>query len=209
MNYSDLTSNIEDICVQTFTADQLAMFTQQAEQNIYNTVDLPVFRETSLGSMTAGNSNFTLPASVLYIYSFAVINDSGGYEYLLNKDVNFIREAYPNPTSQGQPAHYALEDETKLLLGPTPDANYSTQLVYAAYPESIVTAGTTWLGDEFDSALLNGALVEAIRFQKGDPDMVALYQKMYVDAIALLKNLGDGKLRGDMYRSGQLRVKVR
>jgi len=208
MNYSELTSNIEDICVQTFTADQLAMFVQQAEQKIYNTVDLPAFRETSLGSVTASNVNFTLPASILYVYSFAVIDGTGAYKYLVNKDVNFIREAYPNPTSTGLPKHYAFENETTLLLGPTPDANYSTQLVYSAYPESIVTAGNTWLGDEFDSALLNGALVEAIRFQKGEPDMVALYEKLYVQALGLLVEVGDGKLRGDAYRDGQIKVDV-
>lgn len=208
MNYSELTSNIEDICTQTFTADQLAMFVQQAEQKIYNTVDLPAFRNTDNGNLTASTTTFTLPASTVYVYSFAVVDGTGNYNYLLNKDVNFIREAYPNPTSAGLPKHYAFKDETTVILGPTPDSNYSTELVYAAYPESIVTAGTTWLGEEFDSALLNGALVEAIRFQKGEPDMVALYEKMYVHAVGLLIEVGDGKLRGDAYRDGQIKVRT-
>lgn len=208
MNYSDLTSNIEDICTQTFTADQLAMFVQQAEQKIYNTVDLPAFRKTDLGNVTASTSTFSLPGSSLYVYSFAVVDGTGAYNYLVNKDVNFIREAYPDPTSEGLPKHYALKDETTVLLGPTPDSSYSTELVYSDYPESIVTAGTTWLGDEFDSALLNGALVEAIRFQKGEADMVALYEKMYVQALGLLVEVGDGKLRGDAYRDGQIKVRT-
>jgi len=209
VNYTDLKTNIEDICEQSFTDAQLAMFTQQAEQKIYTTVELPALRKNQTGSFTSGNKYLTMPTGMLYVYSLAVINGDGDYEYLLNKDVNFIREAYPGPSDTGQPKHYAVFDQTSLVVGPTPDDNYSVEMHFSYYPESIVTAGTTWLGDEFDSALLNGALVEAIRFIKGEPDMVALYQKMYIDAIALLKNLGDGKLRRDAYRDGQLRVGVR
>jgi hypothetical protein len=209
VNYTDLKTNIEDICEQSFTDAQLAMFTQQAEQKIYTTVELPALRKNQTGSFTSGNKYLTMPTGMLYVYSLAVINGDGDYEYLLNKDVNFIREAYPGPSDTGQPKHYAVFDQTSFVVGPTPDDNYSVEMHFSYYPESIVTAGTTWLGDEFDSALLNGALVEAIRFIKGEPDMVALYQKMYIDAIALLKNLGDGKLRRDAYRDGQLRVEVR
>jgi hypothetical protein len=209
VNYADLKTNIEDICEQSFTDAQLAMFTDQAEQKIYTTVELPALRKNQTGSFTSGNKYLTMPTGMLYVYSLAVINGDGDYEYLLNKDVNFIREAYPGPSDTGQPKHYAVFDQTSLVVGPTPDDNYSVEMHFSYYPESIVTAGTTWLGDEFDSALLNGALVEAIRFIKGEPDMVALYQKMYIDAIALLKNLGDGKLRRDAYRDGQLRVGVR
>ena len=209
MNYADLKTNIQDICEQTFTDAQLAMFTDQAEQKIYTTVELPALRKNQTGSFTSGNKYLTMPTGMLYVYSLAVINGDGDYEYLLNKDVNFIREAYPGPSDTGQPKHYAVFDQTSFVVGPTPDDNYSVEMHFSYYPESIVTAGTTWLGDEFDSALLNGALVEAIRFQKGEPDMVALYQKMYIDAIALLKNLGDGKLRRDAYRDGQLRIGVR
>jgi hypothetical protein len=208
MNYSELTANIQDICEQTFTADQLAMFTQQAEQKIYTTVDLPALRKNQTGSLTSGNKYLTMPTGMLYVYSLAVIDGDGNYEYLLNKDVNFIREAYPNPSSTGQPKHYAVFDQNSLILGPTPDSGYSVEMHFSYYPESIVTAGTTWLGDEFDSALLNGALVEAIRFQKGEPDMVALYEKLYVQAVALLVQVGDGKLRGDAYRDGQNKRKI-
>jgi hypothetical protein len=208
VNYSELTANIEDICVQTFTADQLAMFTQQAEQKIYTTVDLPAFRKNQTGSLTSGNKYLTMPTGMLYVYSLAVIDADGDYYYLLNKDVNFIREAYPSPSDTGQPKHYAVFDQNTFILGPTPNLNYNSEIHFSYYPESIVTAGTTWLGEEFDSALLNGALVEAIRFQKGEPDMVALYEKLYVQALTLLVNVGDGKLRGDAYRDGQIKRKI-
>jgi len=208
VNYSELTQNIEDICVQTFTADQLAMFTQQAEQKIYTTVELPAFRKNQTGSLTSGNKYLTMPTGMLYVYSLAVIDADGDYYYLLNKDVNFIREAYPGPNDTGKPKHYAVFDQNTFILGPTPNANYNSEIHFSYYPESIVTAGTTWLGDEFDSALLNGALVEAIRFQKGEPDMVALYEKLYVQALTLLIQVGDGKLRGDAYRDGQIKRKI-
>ena len=208
MNYTQLKTNIEDICEMSFTDDQLAMFTEQAEQKIYNTVQIPALRKNQTGNLTADNKYLVYPTDFLYTFSLAVIDGSGNFEYLLNKDVNFIREAYPGPTSTGKPKHYAIFDDTAFILGPTPDSGYSVELHYGYYPESIVTAGTTWLGEEFDSALLNGALVEAVRFMKGEPDLVAEYEKLYVQAIALLKNLGDGKMREDAYRSGQLRVEV-
>jgi hypothetical protein len=203
MNYTELKTNIEDICENTFTDDQLAMFTQQAEQKIYNSVQIPALRKNVTANLTANDKYLALPADYLYTYSLAIVDASSNYVYLLDKDVNFIREAYPNQTTTGTPVHYANFDDTALILGPTPDIAYATELHYGYYPESIVTAGTTWLGDEFDSALLNGALVEAIRFMKGEQDMVDMYNKMYVLSLGLLKNLGDGKLRGDTYRSGQ------
>ena len=209
MNYTELKTNIQDICEQTFTDAQLAMFTEQAEQGIYNSVQIPALRKNQTGNLTNGNKYLVYPTDFLYPFSLAVIDAAGDYTYLLNKDVNFVREAYPNPTSTGTPVHYGLFDDTAFIIGPTPDASYAVELHYGYYPESIVTAGTTWLGDEFDSALLNGALIQAIRFMKGDQDMVQLYNKMYVDAMALLKNLGDGKMREDMYRSGQLRITPR
>jgi hypothetical protein len=208
MNYVELTTNVQTICETTFGADELAMFTKQAEQKIYATVELPALRKNQTGTMTANNSYLTMPTGMLYVYSLAVIDDDGQYQYLLNKDVNFIREAYPTPTSTGIPKHYAVFDQNTFILGPRPDASYAVELHFGTYPESIVDAGTTWLGDEFDSALLNGTLVEAIRYMKGEADLVALYEKMYVQAIALLKNLGDGKLRQDMYRDGQVKLKV-
>ena len=208
MNYTQLTANIQDICEQTFTADQLAMFTEQAEQKIYTTVDLPAFRKNQTGSLTSGNKYLTMPTGMLYIYSLAVIDALGNYEYLLNKDVNFIREAYPKPTDTGQPKHYAVFDQNTFIVGPTPNSNYASEIHFSYYPESIVTAGTTWLGDEFDSALLNGALVEAIRFQQGEAGLIAFYEKLYVQALSLLINVGDGKLRGDAYRDGQVKRKI-
>ena len=208
MNYTELKTNIEDICENSFTDDQLAMFTQQAEQKIYNTVQIPALRRNVTGNVTSGNKYMSTPSDFLYSYSLAVVDGSGNYTYLLNKDVNFIREAYPDPSSTGLPKHYAYFDDNSFILGPTPDSSYEMELHYGYYPESIVTAGTTWLGDEFDSALLNGALIEAIRFMKGEQDVVAMYEKLYVQAIGLLKNLGDGKLREDTYRSGQVRNPV-
>jgi hypothetical protein len=208
MNYAALTTNIQDICENTFTADQLAMFTQQAEQKIYATVEVPALRRNQTGTLTTNNKYLTMPTGMLYVYSLAVIDADDAYHFLLNKDVNFIREAYPTPTVTGIPQHYGVFDQTTFIVGPTPDAGYAVEMHFGYYPESIVTAGTTWLGDSFDSALLNGALVEAIRFMKGEPDLVANYEKMYVHAISLLKNMGDGKLRQDMYRDGQVKIKV-
>jgi hypothetical protein len=215
MTYTELCANIADICENTFTADEFAMFTKQTEQRIYNTVQLANLRKNMTGTITANNKYLSAPDDFLSTYSLAVIDGSGNYSYPLNKDVNFIREAYPSATATGLPKHYAIfgpqsaaVTELSFILGPTPNATYSVELHYYYYPESIVTAGSTWLGDNFDSALLNGALVEAIRFMKGEQDLVALYQSMYVQSIALLKNLGDGKQRMDAYRDGQVRTAV-
>jgi hypothetical protein len=208
MDYTQLKVDIQDICETTFTDAQLAMFTEQAEQKIYNSVQIPALRKNVTGSLTTDNKYLDTPSDFLWSYSLAVIDGSGNYSYLINKDVNFIREAYPNPTSTGLPAHYAYFNDDAFIVGPTPDSAYAVELHYGYYPASIVTAGTTWLGDEFDSALLNGALIEAIRFLKGEPDMVSLYERLYVQAIGLLKNLGDGKLREDAFRSGQYKVAV-
>jgi hypothetical protein len=208
MNYTELKDNVKNICENEFTDDQLAMFTQQAEQKIYNSVQIPALRRNVVGVLTTGNKYLTLPADYLYTYSLAVIDVTGEYLYLLNKDVNFIREAYPYPAVSGIPKHYSNFDDNTFILGPTPNNAYTVEMHYGYYPESIVVAGTTWLGDKFDSALLNGALVEAIRFMKGEQDMVDLYTKLYLQSLALLKSLGDGKLRQDAYRSGQFRTEV-
>ena len=208
MNYTDLKTNIQDICETTFTDAQLNLFTDQAEQKIYNTVQIPALRNNVTGSLTSGNKYLTLPTDFLYPYSLAVLDGDGVFTYLLNKDVNFVREAYPNPATTGVPVHYALFSDTAIILGPTPNSGYTVELHYGYYPESIVTATTTWLGNEFDSALLNGALIEAIRFMKGEPDIIANYEKLYLQSIGLLKNLGDGKLREDTYRSGQFKQEV-
>lgn len=221
MNYVELCQNIESICENTFTADELAMFTKQAEQKIYNFVQLAYLRKNVTGTLSANNKYLPAPTDFLSVYSIAVIDTDGSYHYLLNKDVNWIREAYPKPTSTGTPKYYAifgptttsapnpvLTNELSFILGPTPSAGLNVELHYFFLPESIVDAGTSWLGDNFDSALLNGCLVEAIRFMKGEADMVALYEKMYLQAVTLLKQLGDGKERQDAYRSGQVRDKV-
>jgi len=209
MTYTELKTNIADICENSFTDAQLALFTEQAEQKIYSAVQIPALRKNVTGRTQADNQYLTVPLSdFLYTYSLAVIDSTGAFTYLLNKDVNFMREAYPIPATTGLPKHYAYFSQTSFLLGPTPDVIYDVELHYGYYPESIVTAGTTWLGNEFDTALLNGALVEAIRFLKGEQDMVAMYNDLYMQSLILLKNLGDGKLREDTYRSGQYRTTV-
>ena len=215
MNYTELKTNIADVCENTFTEDEYALFTKQAEQRIYNTVQLANLRKNVTGSLTSGNKYLQAPSDFLSVYSLAIVKANGDYEYLLNKDVNFIRQAYPNPNTTGVPKHYAIfgprsddVNELAFILGPTPNAALTAELHYYYYPESIVTAGTTWLGDNFDSVLLNGALVEAIRFMKGEADMVQFYERMYAQSIALLKNLGDGKQRMDAYRDGQVRLEV-
>jgi hypothetical protein len=221
MNYTELKANIQDIVENSFTEDELAMFTQQAEQLIFNTIQLPSLRKNATALLTANNKYLSTPGDFLSVFSLAVIDGTGRYEYLLNKDVNFIRQAYPNPTTTGIPKYYAIfgptttnsvpptvTNELSLILGPTPNAALTAELHYFYYPESIVTANETWLGENFDSALLNGALIQALRFIKGDAEMVALYDKLYLQAIMLLKQLGDGKLRQDAYRSGQVRDRV-
>jgi hypothetical protein len=210
MNYADLCTNIQDICENEFSAQALAMFTEQAEQKIYNTVQIPAIRKNVIGAFSLGNKYLQIPSDFLYVYSLAVIDAAGEYHYLIDKDVNFVREAYPRDVTATRrlPRYYAIFDSSAFIVGPTPDQSYSAELHYGYYPESIVTAGTTWLGTEFDSALLNGALIEAIRFMKGEPDLIAVYEKLYVQAIGLLKNLGDGKLRTDTYRTVQVRNPV-
>lgn len=188
--------------------EQVDTFIQEAEQRIFNTVQLLDLRKNVTGSCTTGNKYLSVPSDWLANFSVAVVDSSGNYEYLLNKDVNFIRQAYPNPNDQGLPYCYAYFDENSYILGPTPDQNYTVELHYFYYPESIVTAGTSWLGDNFDSTLLYGALLEAYTFMKGEPDVIAQYQKRYDEAMAMLKMLGEGKNRQDMYRSGQARYPV-
>lgn len=216
MNYEELKANIQDICENSFTDDQLALFVQQAEQKIYNSAQLANLRKNVTGNFTQNNKYLSAPLDFLSVYSLAVVDSNGDFKYLLNKDVNFIREAYPSQSSTGLPKHYAifgprsdLEKELTFIVGPTPNASYVVELHYYYYPESIVTSGQTWLGDNFDSALLNGSLVEAIRFMKGEQDMVAIYNDMFLQSMALLKNLGDGKQRQDAYRDGQVKVQVR
>jgi hypothetical protein len=235
MTYDELFAAIqsytENQFPETYLADgsavssttQINTFITQAEQRIYNTVQFPSLRKNVTGVTTTNNKYLSLPSDFLAVYSLAVIDATGAYEYLLNKDVNFIRQAYPQPTDTAIPRYYALfgpttssdvtpiiTDELSAILGPTPDAAYNVELHYYYYPESITTAadGRTWLGDNFDSVLLYGSLVEAYTFMKGEQDMVALYNTKYQEALAMAKRLGDGMERQDAYRSGQYRQAV-
>lgn len=220
MNYTQLSDALIAYTENTssdFSA-QIPTFVKQAEQRIYNTVQFPSLRKNVTGTAAISNKYLSCPDDFLAVYSMAVIDGTGAYEYLLNKDVNFIRQAYPTPTSTGIPKFYALfgptvngatiTNELSFILGPTPDATYTIELHYYYYPESIVTASTTWLGDNFDSVLLYGSLVEAYTYMKGEQDMMALYNTKYQEALALAKRLGDGMERQDAYRSGQYRQAV-
>ena len=199
------------------STEQVNTFITQAEQRIYNTVQFPSLRKNVTGTLSTNNKYLSCPTDFLAVYSMAVVNTDGSYSFLLNKDVNFIRESYPIPTDTGVPAYYALfgpvstnEAELTFILGPTPDAAYTMELHYFYYPESITTtaSGTTWIGDNIDSVLLYGTLVEGYTFMKGEADMIGLYEKKYQDAMMLAKRLGDGMERRDAYRSGQARVPV-
>lgn len=215
MNYTELKTACEDYVENTFSATDFATMTKLAEQRIYNSVQLPALRKNVTGILTTGNQYLAAPTDFLSVFSMAVIDALGNYEYLLNKDVNFIRSAFPAVTPTGTPKYYALfgPDSSNLteltfILGPTPSAGLTVELHYFYYPVSIVTAGTSWLGDNFDSVLFNAVMVEAARFMKQEPDIVAEMDKQYVQSLTLLKNLGDGKNRQDAYRSGQLRTQV-
>jgi hypothetical protein len=218
VNYTQLSD-----AIQAYTENpssdfvaQIPVFVQQAEQRIYNTVQFPSLRKNVTGFTTANNKYLQCPSDFLSVYSMAAIDATGSYEYLLDKDVNFIRQAYPNPnTDKAIPRYYALfgprsdnEDELTFILGPTPDASYEIELHYFYYPESITVAanGRTWLGDNFDTVLLYGSLVEAYTYMKGEQDMLSLYNQKYMEALQLAKRLGDGLERSDAYRSGQARV---
>jgi hypothetical protein len=226
MNYSQLVTAIQDYTENSFNYSTnptpINTFIEQAEQRIYNTVQFPSLRKNQYTSITSSNKYVSLPEDFLAVYSLALVTgvvggnlDTGTFEYLLNKDVNFIRQAYPAPNDKGEPKYYALfgptivnsavTNELSIILGPTPDAAYYVELHYYYYPESIVTATTTWLGDNFDSVLLYGSIVEAYTYMKGEPDIMAFYDTKYKEALALAKRLGDGMERSDSYRSGQYR----
>jgi len=234
MNYAQLATAIQTYTENTFPSttladgstvsslEQINRFITQAEQRIYNSVQFPSLRKNVTGAVTSANKYLSCPTDFLSTYSLAVIDASGNYEYLLNKDVNFIRQAYPNPTTDvGIPKYYALfgptvntstiTNELSFIVGPTPDASYSVELHYYYYPASITSDNTststftTWLGDNFDTVLLYGSLVEAYTYMKGEQDMLVLYDTKYKEALALAKRLGDGLERSDAYRSGQYR----
>ena len=222
MNYAALSAAIQAYTENTeadFVAN-IPVFVTQAEQRIYNSVQFPSIRKNVTGVVSTTSTYLSAPDDYLATYSLAVVDADGNYEYLLNKDVNFIRQAYPDPTDTGLPRYYALfgptvnsggiTDELTFILGPKPDANYTVELHYYYYPESITVAtdGRTWLGDNFDSVLLYGSLVEAYTYMKGEQDMMGLYNQKFMEALALAKRLGDGMERQDAYRSGQFRQKV-
>lgn len=242
MDYSTLFATVKSYCENDFatsaftatddinlvtipSSEQIDIFIKQAEQRIYNAAQPPALRRNMYGYLVAGNKYLNLPSNFLAVYSLSVLTDTTAgenspQEFLLNKDVSFIRQAYPDPTVTGLPQYYALFganvgpnvprpfNDFTLIVGPTPDDNYQVELHYYYYPESIVTSGTTWLGDNFDSVLLYGCLMEAITFMKGEQDIVALYKGRYDEALMLYKQMADGKERQDAYRSGQVRVPV-
>ena len=237
MNYSELVIAIQSYTENQFpdvyladgstesSTSQINRFIEQAEQRIYNMIQFPSLRKNQFTPITASNKYVSLPNDFLAVYSLALVTgvvggdlDTGTFEYLLNKDVNFIRQAYPAPNDKGVPKYYALfgptivssaiTNELSLILGPTPDAAYYVELHYYYYPESITTTNTTWLGDNFDSVLLYGSLVEAYTFMKGEQDIISLYDTKFKEALALAKRLGDGMERQDAYRSGQFRQAV-
>jgi len=222
MTYTELVTAVTNYVENTFPTDVMNTFIMQAEERIYNTVQIPALRKNVTGTTSLGNKYLSCPSDYLSTYSMAAIDPvTGDYTYLLNKDVNFIREAYPNPTVTGAPKYYALfgpattnggsptiTNELTFILGPTPNNLYNVELHYFYYPQSIVTAGSTWLSDNYSPALLYGTLVEAYTYMKGEQDMLVLYNTKYSEALSQLKRLGDGLERQDAYRSGQARVAV-
>lgn len=232
MTYDELVDALSATVENTFPAtesarggwvaskDQVDMLIRQAEQRIFNTVQFPSLRKNVIGNLVTGNQYLELPGDFLAAYSVAVIDAQGAYSYLLNKDVSFIREAYPSPAGTGVPRFYALfgpattgappalTNELSVLLGPTPDAAYALELHYFFYPPSIVDAGESWLGDNLDSVLLAAAVLEAALFMKVEEDMAKAYTARYQEALQIAKRLGDGLERQDAYRSGQARVQV-
>jgi len=210
MTYTELVAQIQDYTENTFTTTDINTFITQAEQRIYNTVQLPALRKNVTGSLSSGNKYLAMPTDWLATFSLAVINTDNEYLYLLNKDVNFIRQSFPDTDSAfyGEPQYYAVFNASSFIVGPTPDANYSAELHYFYYPESITTAGTSWVGTNFSSVLLYGSLLEAYTYMKGEADVMATYKSRYDEAMLLLKQLGDGRDRQDAYRSGQVRYPV-
>ncbi len=211
MNYSQLSTLIQDYCEsteQSFVAN-IPTFVQLAEERIYNSVQIPAIRKNVTGTMTNTFPYFQLPSDWLSTFSLAVIDPiTGEYEYLLNKDVNYIRAAYPPPNSTGKPKYYAIWDDNTMILGPTPDQAYTAELHYYYYPASIVNVGNTWLSDNFETVLLYGCIREGYTYLKGDTDLMQYYENKYQESLALLKRLGDGLDRQDAYRSGQVRIPV-
>jgi len=217
MNLSQLTQAIQAYAENTESlfVSNIPLFLSQAELRIYNSVQIPVLRKNVTGNVTTSNPYLSCPNDFMAVYSLAAISALGVYNYLIDKDVSFIREAYPNPSVTGLPKYYAIfgpqlvdPKELSLILTPTPDASYSVELHYYYMPESITTtaSGTTWLSDNYDPVLFYGAMREAMIFMKGEADMVGYYEQKYQEALVQLKRLGDGLLRGDSYRNNQIKL---
>jgi hypothetical protein len=221
MNYTELKQAVEEYTQNVFTSAEFGTFTRQAEQRIYNSAQPANLRKNVTGVLSTGNKYLSCPADFLSVYSMAIINNDDEYVYLIDKDVNFLREVYPSATETGIPKYYALfgptvagstiTDELSFIIAPTPDDPYVVELHYNYYPESMVdaTSGRTWLGDNFDSVLLYGVLMEAYIFMKGEVDLMQLYDAKYKEALMLYKALADGKQRGDTYRDGQVKYPVK
>lgn len=210
MNYASLSTLIQEYVQSTETSfvANIPNFVQLAEERIYNSVQIPAIRRNQTATLTPSNKYLTLPADWLATFSLAVIAADGSQEFLLDKDVNFIRQSYPDPNDTGVPQYYAIFDQNTLILGPTPDSNYQVEMHYYYYPESIVTAGTSWIGDNFETVLLYGSLREAYTYLKGEADLIQNYEQKYQEAMQMLYRMGDGLNRRDAYRSGQVRVPV-
>jgi hypothetical protein len=215
MNYAALVQAIQDYAENTeqLFVSNIPLFVKEAEQRIYNSVQIPVLRKNVTGTLTSNNKYLSCPSDFMSVYSLAAIDALGSYSFLIDKDVSFIREAYPNPADTGLPKYYAIfgpqlvdPTELSLIVVPTPDANYGVELHYYYYPESIVTAGTSWVGDNYDPVLFYGAMREAMIFMKGEADMVGYYEQKYQEAVTQLKRLGDGLERGDAYRNNQTKI---
>jgi hypothetical protein len=211
MNYATLVQKIQEYVQSTETSfvANIPTFVQLAEERIYNSVQIPAIRKNQIGTLTPNNKYLTVPADWLATFSLAVIDPvTTAQEFLLDKDVNFIRQSYPDPNDTGKPKYYAIFDQNTFILGPTPNTNYEVEMHYYYYPESIVTAGNSWIGENFETVLLYGSLREAYTYLKGEADLIANYEQKYQEAMQLLLRMGDGLNRRDSYRSGQVRVPV-
>jgi|TARA_R110000823_G_scaffold271913_1_gene391281 hypothetical protein len=209
--YTTLTQAIKDYTENTETtfSNNISLFIRTTEEKILRSIELPVFRKNTTGTITSSNQYLATPSDFLRPYSLALVNSSS-YEYLINKDVNYIRELYPVTATTGVPKYYSLFNQNSFILGPTPNADFTTELHYFYEPESITTSsdGTSWLGTNAENALLYGSLIDAYIFMKGEPDIIKNYSEQFEIAIGTLKLEGDGYDRTDAYRTGQRRIKV-